>query len=67
MFALGAGFRPSDGAFLLPMAIYLVFTRTKKTEALQFFVIFAVLCFGWLIPTYLGMQKQAGGLGESMH
>jgi hypothetical protein len=61
-FAVGAGFRPSDGVFLLPMTIYFALTRFKRTEALQFFAIFAVLCLGWFIPTYLGMQAQAGGL-----
>jgi hypothetical protein len=65
VFAVGAGFRPSDGAFLLPMAIYYSFSRLKRTEALQFFAIFGALCLGWLIPTYLALQRDAGGLTET--
>jgi 4-amino-4-deoxy-L-arabinose transferase-like glycosyltransferase len=67
VFALGSGFRPSDGVFLLPMAIYLGCTRLKRIEALQFFAIFGVLCLGWIVPTYLGMQNETGGLTENRH
>jgi len=62
MFAIGAGMRPSDGVFLLPMTIYFGFARLKKAEMLQFFAIFAVLCLGWLVPTYLAIHKSDGGL-----
>ncbi len=61
-FAVGAGFRPSDGVFLLPMTIYFCFTRIKRAEAWQFFAIFGAFCLGWIVPTYLGMEKETGGL-----
>jgi hypothetical protein len=44
------------------MTIYFCFTRMKRADAFQFFVIFGVFCLGWVIPTYLGMEKEAGGL-----
>jgi 4-amino-4-deoxy-L-arabinose transferase-like glycosyltransferase len=64
-FAAGAGLRPSDGIFLLPMTIYFCFTHMKRAEAWQFFAIFGVFCLGWIVPTWLGMQKEAGGLTEN--
>jgi 4-amino-4-deoxy-L-arabinose transferase-like glycosyltransferase len=62
MFAAGAGMRPSDGVFLLPMVIYFLFAHLTRSQVLQFFSIFAALCLGWLIPTYLAMQRNDGGL-----
>lgn len=62
VFAIGAGMRPSDGVFLLPMTLYFGFARLKKSQMLQFFAIFAVLCLGWLIPTYVAIHKSDGGL-----
>lgn len=55
-FALGAGLRPSDGAFLAPFYVSaaLLFGTWKK--AILGFVATFVLCAMWLVPTYFAYR-----------
>jgi 4-amino-4-deoxy-L-arabinose transferase-like glycosyltransferase len=62
LFAIGAGLRPSDGAFLLPMVMYFSAVRlTKKTGAF-FLTLSLSLCLIWLIPTALAYRHGETGL-----
>jgi hypothetical protein len=58
VYALGAGLRPSDGIFLAPLLVYLVFHSmpTIKTK-FQFFLISGLLCLAWFIPTELAIYS----------
>lgn len=60
VFAIGAGFRPSDGAFLTPVFCYLGwrFVRTKSHRGLLLGIA-AALCLAWYIPTRLALGENA--------
>jgi hypothetical protein len=55
-FVIGAGLRPSDGAFMLPMVIYYAFKRGLKTM-LPSAMLVLIGCFAWLIPSALAYEK----------
>jgi Dolichyl-phosphate-mannose-protein mannosyltransferase len=65
VYAIGSGLRPSDGFFLIPMAVYWGVTRLRRAEMAGFFAIWSVLCLGWFIPTVMTLRKEPGGLGGS--
>jgi 4-amino-4-deoxy-L-arabinose transferase-like glycosyltransferase len=62
LFPVGAGMRPSDGAFLFPMVAYFCILRLPRARAAFFLGAAIVLCLGWLIPTILAYQSTTGGL-----
>ena len=56
LFATGAGLRPSDGAFLLPMLVYYSAARLPRKKAVLFLAVSIVLCLAWVIPTALAYR-----------
>jgi 4-amino-4-deoxy-L-arabinose transferase-like glycosyltransferase len=62
LFAAGAGFRPSDGAFLLPMLLYYSATRLPRAKAALFLAGICLLCLAWIVPTFLAYSKAPGGI-----
>jgi len=66
-FALGAGFRPSDGAFLLPMVGYYALTRLDWKKGIGFLAFCSLLCLLWLLPTALAYRNTRGGIGETFY
>lgn len=67
-YAVGAGFRPSDGVFLLPLLIVFALKLTRKQQ-LILGASAAALCSAWLIPNELALHRYAqintaGQLGE---
>ena len=67
LFALGAGLRPSDGAFMIPMVLYFAIFRLPRKEAIIFLSLITVFCLGWFIPTCVALSKyhdhQNGAVG----
>lgn len=57
VFTLGAGLRPSDGAFLIPMLVYFSVIRLPHKKAYYFFIFIAVFCLAWIIPTAIAFQQ----------
>ena len=51
VFAVGAGLRPTDGAFLIPLVLYFAAFRMPRKHALLFLSLIVLFCLGWLIPT----------------
>jgi hypothetical protein len=62
LFSLGAGLRPSDGAFVAPMVVYYTLTRMPRRARLPFLLLIAALCLGWVAPTILAYPKYGGGI-----
>jgi hypothetical protein len=62
LFAMGAGLRPSDGAFLIPMVLYFSVFRMPRKEAFWFLPLIALLCLGWLVPTRLAYEHYTDGV-----
>ena len=64
VFAVGAGLRPTDGAFLIPMLLYFAAVRMPRRDALLFLSLDALFCLGWLIPTWIAFARfDAGAAG----
>ena len=59
-FAVGAGFRPSDGAFMAPMFVYYLARYAPRKQAAAGFWLSALLCLGWLLPTVFGYRSSYG-------
>jgi hypothetical protein len=59
-FAIGAGFRPSDGAFLGVMFVYYLVRYAPRRQAAIAFSVAVLLCLGWLVPTLLGYRSSYG-------
>jgi hypothetical protein len=55
-FSLGAGLRPSDGVFLLPLVILFAFS-IRIRDRLILLTLVAALCCAWLIPNEVALQK----------
>ena len=53
LFAVGAGLRPSDGAFLFPMLVYFSAVRLPGRKAALFLALSLALCLAWVVPTAL--------------
>jgi hypothetical protein len=67
-FALGAGLRPSDGVFLVPLLIVFSLQLTRKQQVILG-ASTAILCAAWLIPNEIALHRYihintAGQLGE---
>ena len=67
MFALGAGFRPSDGVFFAPVLIYAL-AKARWTHALACVGVIAAICLAWFIPQRIALahlsnpvEKSTGG------
>ena len=65
-FAIGAGMRPSDGLFLLPMMIYFLFRYAWNWRAIGPTLLATILCLAWFIPTCIGLAKLQG-VHNSLH
>jgi len=59
IFAIGAGLRPSDGVFMIPMAMYFAAFRMPRKEGFLFLSLIFVFCLGWAIPTWLAFKHVA--------
>lgn len=59
-FAIGAGFRPSDGAFLGLMFVYYLWRYAPRRQAAWALAVAVVLCLGWLLPTILAYRSSTG-------
>jgi hypothetical protein len=55
-YALGAGFRPSDGAFMAPLLLLFFFQLTRKQQFLLASIV-VVLCLAWLIPAQIAQRR----------
>jgi hypothetical protein len=62
-YAIGAGFRPTDGFFLGFMFLYYVLRHAPLRQAVSCVALATVLCLGWLVPTIDAYVK--GGLLNS--
>jgi hypothetical protein len=56
-FAIGAGMRPSDGAFLLPFVCWRLIRLRPRRRAVITCAVIVVLCLAWLVPTALAYQR----------
>ncbi len=56
IFAVGAGLRPSDGVFMMPMAMYFAAFRMPCKKAFLFLSLVFIFCLGWIIPTWLAYK-----------
>jgi len=56
LFAVGAGLRPSDGALMIPMAMYFAAFRMPRKQAVLFLSLVTLFCLGWLVPTWLAYK-----------
>ncbi len=63
IFAVGAGLRPSDGVFLVPMLLYYSVVRLPWHKAIPFFALSMALCLTWVIPTWFAYQSHKRVLG----
>lgn len=59
-YAIGAGFRPTDGLFLGPMFLYYLVRRAPLRPALLSFFVATLLCLMWLVPTLEAFAVQSG-------
>jgi 4-amino-4-deoxy-L-arabinose transferase-like glycosyltransferase len=59
-FGIGAGLRPSDGAFLGVMFVYYLVRYAPRRQALVAFSVAVLLCLGWLLPTVFSYQSSYG-------
>jgi hypothetical protein len=67
IFAIGTGFRQSDGFFLLPLFSYLVLRAAPGWKArAQFFLAYGLFCLAWFVPSQiaLGGSNAAGQLAS---
>jgi hypothetical protein len=62
-YAVGAGFRPTDGFFLGFMFLYYVLRHAPLRQALLCIALATLLCLGWLVPTLEAYVK--GGILNS--
>jgi len=62
LFSIGAGLRPSDGAFLLPMVLYYSATRLSRRKAAVFLSLIFLLCLVWIVPTLAAYRDTPEGI-----
>jgi 4-amino-4-deoxy-L-arabinose transferase-like glycosyltransferase len=55
-FALGAGIRPSDGAFMVPLLLLFFFQLRRKQQILLGLLTIA-LCTAWFVPTKIAQMR----------
>ena len=56
-YATGAGFRPSDGAFLAPLFLYFVFLRLPRRQAVLCVATAIAAGLAWLIPNQIALSQ----------
>lgn len=61
VFAVGAGFRPTDGVFLIPLVLYFAAFRVPRKERFIFLLLIPLLCLGWVIPTWIAFKHYGDG------
>jgi 4-amino-4-deoxy-L-arabinose transferase-like glycosyltransferase len=61
-FSLGAGLRPTDGVFLVPMLLYYSAARLPKSKAATFLTLVTLLCLTWVTPTLIAYSRLPGGI-----
>jgi 4-amino-4-deoxy-L-arabinose transferase-like glycosyltransferase len=59
-FSIGAGMRPSDGVFLLPMVLFFIGRYARTRRAVGPVLVAAAICLAWFIPTYAGFANLRG-------
>jgi hypothetical protein len=62
LFSLGAGIRPTDGMFVIPLVLYFAAFRMPRKEAAIFLSLITLFCLGWLIPTWVAFERYDDGL-----
>jgi 4-amino-4-deoxy-L-arabinose transferase-like glycosyltransferase len=62
LFSLGAGLRPTDGVFLVPMLLYYSAARLPKSKAAIFLTLITLLCLAWVTPTLVAYSRVPGGI-----
>jgi 4-amino-4-deoxy-L-arabinose transferase-like glycosyltransferase len=65
LFAVGAGFRPSDGAFFAPAFLYGL-SHCKRRHALASLPVVIVLCLAWLVPQQMALSRQVDPLERNL-
>ncbi len=55
-FSLGAGIRPSDGAFMAPLLLLFALKLPRRHQALLAGLV-ALLCLAWLVPGHLAQRN----------
>lgn len=65
-FGLGAGFRPSDGAFIGFMFAYYLIRHAPRKQAAAAFGVAALVCLAWLAPT-VACYRSLGRVGWAGH
>lgn len=60
--AAGAGMRPTDGVFLIPLVLYYAWVRMRRREAAVLVVLIVVISMGWLVPTWIAFEKYGDGV-----
>jgi hypothetical protein len=55
-FAVGAGFRPSDGAFMAPLLL-LFFFRLPRRQQVILVALAVVVCAAWMIPSEIARRR----------
>jgi 4-amino-4-deoxy-L-arabinose transferase-like glycosyltransferase len=58
LFALGAGFRPSDGVFVAP-AFLLALSKARRNHILAAIPVIAVICLCWFVPQKIALARMA--------
>ena len=57
IYACGAGFRPSDGFFLIPLLLYLTYSSSPQWKIrIEILVMTGLLCLLWFIPNQLALH-----------
>jgi 4-amino-4-deoxy-L-arabinose transferase-like glycosyltransferase len=65
LFALGTGFRPSDGAFFVPAFLYAL-SRCRLKHAIGCLAIVFFLCLAWLIPQQIALSRSSDAFQRSL-
>jgi hypothetical protein len=61
-YAVGAGMRPSDGVFMIPMVLYFAAFRMPRKDALVLLSLITLLCLCWLLPTWVAFRERQTGV-----
>jgi hypothetical protein len=61
VFSVGAGLRPSDGAFMVPLYLYFLFQWVSSNRDRALFVLTtAFFCLLWYLPTHAALNASNG-------
>ena len=61
LFAFGAGFRPSDGAFIAPAFLFALL-KAKRSHLWAAIPVAAVICICWYVPQEIALARMADPL-----